>query len=55
VEPLSSLYWEPGYASEEIKQVLDNCKSRYRWFVSDKQNTDETMRLLEPGKIVAWR
>jgi carbamoyltransferase len=53
-EPLKQLYWGPSYTSEHIKQVLDNCKAQYRWYDSENQKIEETIRLLEAGKIVAW-
>ncbi len=39
---------------EEIKQVLDNCKGRYRFHVSEEQILEETVQLLATGKIVGW-
>jgi len=54
VAPMTSLYWGPPYSSEEIKQVLDNCKARYRWYDSEDRKIEETAQLLKAGKIVAW-
>ncbi len=54
VEPLSSVFWGPAYSNEAIKQVLDNSKLPYRWCNTDDQQIDETLRLLQAGKIVAW-
>ena len=54
VEPLSSVFWGPAYSNEAIKQVLDNSKLAYRWCNADDQQIDETLRLLQAGKIVAW-
>jgi carbamoyltransferase len=54
VGPLSSVFWGPTYSNEAIKQVLDNSKLPYRWCNTDDQQIDETLRLLEAGKIVAW-
>lgn len=53
-EPIANVYWGPHYTAEQIKQVLDNCKAPYRWFRTDAERNDETVRLLERGKIVAW-
>jgi len=47
-------YWGPSFSSEEIKQVLDNCKATYRWMASEPHKMDETVRLLLTGRIVAW-
>lgn len=54
VEPLSSVFWGPAYSNEAIKQVLDNSKLPYRWCNTDDQQMEETIRLLQAGKIVAW-
>jgi carbamoyltransferase len=48
------LAWGPGYSSQEIKQILDNCKARYRFHVSEEQILEETVQLLAIGKIVGW-
>jgi carbamoyltransferase len=53
-EPISHVYWGPSYNAEQVKQVLDNCKAPYRWFRTDAERNEETVRLLESGKIVAW-
>jgi carbamoyltransferase len=52
--PAAQLAWGPGYSSQEIKQVLDNCKARYRFHVSKEQILEETIQLLVAGKIVGW-
>ena len=52
--PAAQLAWGPDYSSQEIKQVLDNCKARYRFHVSEEQNLEETLQLLAAGKIVGW-
>jgi carbamoyltransferase len=54
VEPPSHLYWGPAFSNQDIKQVLENCKARFRWHDSDEPEIAETIRLLEAGKIVAW-
>jgi carbamoyltransferase len=54
VEPMSTVFWGPAYSNEAIKQVLDNSKLPYRWCNTDDQQIDETLRLLQIGKIVAW-
>jgi carbamoyltransferase len=52
--PMVQLDWGPRYSNQEIKQVLDNCKARYRFHVSDDQRLEETIQLLNAGKIVGW-
>lgn len=54
LEPMLDLYWGPTYSNQEIKVVLDNCKTRYRWHNAEEEKVGETLRLLEAGKIVAW-
>ncbi len=53
-QPLSHLYLGPRLEDEEIKAVLDNCKTIYRYLPSERQLLDETVRLLQDDKIVAW-
>jgi carbamoyltransferase len=54
IEPLSSVFWGPAYPNEAVKQVLDNSKLPYRWCNTEDQQIEETLRLLQAGKIVAW-
>ena len=51
---VAQLDWGPSYSSQEIKQVLDNCKARYRFHVSEEQSLEETIQLLSAGKIIGW-
>lgn len=53
-QPLESLYLGPQYTNEEIKNVLDNCKASYRWTPSGQHAIDETVKLLNTGRIVGW-
>jgi carbamoyltransferase len=53
-QPLAHLFLGPKFGESEIKAVLDNCKAIYRYLPSEKQLTDETARLLQDDKIVAW-
>ena len=52
--PLASLALGPEPTSQEIKSVLDNCKIVYRYPSGEDQLLEETSRLLDRGKIVAW-
>ena len=52
--PMDHVYWGPSFSNQEIKNVLDNCKVRYRFHNSDDQKLEETLRWLHAGKIVAW-
>ena len=51
---MAHVHCGPAYSNEEIKSVLDNCKAAYRWCDSEDRIIEETLRLLEGGKIVAW-
>jgi carbamoyltransferase len=53
-EPLTHLYLGPKLDEAEIKAVLDNCKTIYRFLPSEKQLVEETVRLLRQDRIVAW-
>lgn len=48
------LAWGPSYSNQDIKQVLENCKARYRYHNSVEQSLEETTQLLAAGKIVGW-
>ena len=48
------LDWGPTYSNQEIKQVLENCKARFRFHPSDDQQMEEAIQLLGAGKIVGW-
>ena len=54
LEPPIHLYLGPNYSNEDIKNVLDNCKASYHWIGSEAEKLDETVRLLQSGKIVGW-
>jgi carbamoyltransferase len=51
---VSRLDWGPSYSNQEIKQVLENCKARFRFHPSDDQQMEEAIQLLGAGKIVGW-
>lgn len=51
---LPHVYLGPSFKPSQIKEVLDNCKAPYRWFVTDDERDKATTQLLESGKIVAW-
>ncbi len=52
--PLASLALGPEPTSQEIKAVLDNCKIVYKYPSGEDQLIEETVRLVDRGKIVAW-
>ncbi len=53
-EPPAHVYWGPKYSRQEIKDVLDNCKTKYSCHYTEIEKIDAAVQLLEAGKIVAW-
>jgi carbamoyltransferase len=51
---IRSVYWGPSYARTEIKDVLDNVKSRYLFQNTTERKVDSALQLLRSGKIVGW-
>jgi carbamoyltransferase len=52
--PFITLCLGPSYSPEEIKQVLENCKLRFRYLLTEGGLIDEAVRALNDQKIVAW-
>ena len=52
--PLRHLYLGPRFADDQIKSVLDNCMTVYRYFPCDARLVEETVRMLHADHIVAW-
>ena len=44
----------PSYTPEEIKQVLENCKLRFRYLLTTDELIDTAVAQLSDHKIVAW-
>ena len=44
----------PSYTAEEIKQVLENCKLRFRYLLTGDELVDAAVDQLSDNKIVAW-
>jgi carbamoyltransferase len=53
-EPDTASYWGPSFARHDVKDVLDNSKSRYTIPNTSDRTIDTTIQLLEAGKIVGW-
>jgi carbamoyltransferase len=51
---LNDLCLGPGYASEEIKRVIENCKLRFRYLLTTDELIDDAVRRLNDEKIIAW-
>ena len=44
----------PGYDAEQIKQVLENCKLRFRFLLTGDEVIETAVARLSENKIVAW-
>jgi carbamoyltransferase len=44
----------PSYTAAEIKQVLENCKLRFRYLLTDDEMIDTAVAQLSDNRIVAW-
>ncbi len=44
----------PGHEAEQIKQVLENCKLRFRYLLTSDELIDTAVRVIGDSKIVAW-
>jgi carbamoyltransferase len=44
----------PSYTAEEIKQVVENCKLRFRYLLTSDELVDAAVDQLGDNKIVAW-
>lgn len=53
-EVAPNVFWGPSFRSQDVKDVLDNCKARYALSNTDERKIDTTVQLLSAGKIVGW-
>ena len=44
----------PSYTAEEIKQVVENCKLRFRYLLTSDELIDAAVEKLSENRIVAW-
>jgi carbamoyltransferase len=51
---MEHVFMGPQFGDEEIKSVLDNCKLRYEYFLTEDKLTAEVARLLSQGRIIGW-
>jgi carbamoyltransferase len=51
---LNDLCLGPSYAAEEVKQVLENCKLRFRYLMTTGELVERAVRDLNGQKIIAW-
>lgn len=52
--PFTTLRLGPAYGPQEIKQVLENCKLRFRFLPTEGEVIQQAMAALADNKIVAW-
>ncbi len=52
--PFGTLCLGPRYSPEQIKQVLENCKLRFRFLLTEGELIQQAIRALSDHKIVAW-
>jgi carbamoyltransferase len=52
--PLNTVALGPSYAAPEIKQVLENCKLRFRYLLTAEEMIDTAVAQLSDNRIVAW-
>ncbi len=51
---LGDLCLGPSFAAEDIKQVLENCKLRFRYLLTTGELLETAVQQLNDNKIVAW-
>ena len=52
--PMHDLFLGPGYQGEDVKQVLDNCKLRSRYLLTDSELVASAVERLSDNQIIAW-
>ncbi len=52
--PLRTLCLGPSFTAAEIKQVVENCKLRFRYMLTTDEVIDTAVAQLSDNKIVAW-
>jgi carbamoyltransferase len=53
-EPAWQVYSGPRFTGQEVKNVLDNSKSLYRFQDAEENKLEIAIQFLKAGKIVAW-
>lgn len=51
---LDTLFLGPGFSPEDIKQVLENCKLRFRYLLTTDELIDAAVGEINDSRIVAW-
>ncbi|HKS75744.1 MAG TPA: carbamoyltransferase C-terminal domain-containing protein, partial [Terriglobales bacterium] len=50
----AGVYWGPAFSRSEIKDTLDNSKSRYSLQITEDRKIEQAVQLLQAGKIIGW-
>lgn len=50
----ANIYCGPRFSSQQIRDVLDNCKTRYSLQNTEERKLDAALELLQAGKTVGW-
>ncbi len=53
-EPLEHLFYGPRYSDEQIKDVLENCKLRFRYLSSRDEVISTAVDVIKDGRILGW-
>jgi carbamoyltransferase len=53
-QPMTTLALGPEFSAEEIKQVLENCKLRFRYLLGPEEIHSAAIASLRDNKILAW-
>jgi len=51
---LNDMCLGPGYSAEDVKQVLENCKLRFRYLLTTEELIDNAVACIDDEKIIAW-
>lgn len=52
--PFETLCLGPEYSAQQIKKVLENCKLRFRYLLTEGELIELAIRALNDNRIVAW-
>jgi carbamoyltransferase len=52
--PMKTVCLGPSYSAEEVKRVLENCKLRFRYLLTEGELIESAVEQLNEHKIVAW-
>ena len=53
-KPLKNLFLGPEFDREDIKQILENCKLRFRYLTTEGQLVETAVKRLAENQILAW-